>query len=185
MAQGFEQVIAYPEQVRQRTQEAFAIAKTSALALIKERIFDKGLDANLSEIKNVKRDNPGTGYSDKAYFALLKDFVNKGSVPNRFVSKTGKSVQLPKGYESFRQFSGRQTNFVDLNYSGVLFNSVLCEQTQEGFKVGIIGGRGGDSVSAVEKAEFADSRNGSKVFAAAQREVDQINRIIFNRIFPN
>lgn len=116
----------------------------------------------------------GAGYSTKPFFALTRNFAKRG-YPGALVSSTGISVRLPNGYKDFREFSGRQTGFVDLKYSGHLQTSYRFVKDGKGaYAVGFIGAQSADfqGVTAKEKAGYLENLYGKEIFTPTTKEID-------------
>lgn len=153
-----------------KMQRGIAIAANNAKAAADIRVFDQGLDSEGNRIQSTN----GTRYSEKPFFALRKDFITLNSEGQKNLSSTGKSVQLPEGYKSFRKFSGRKTDRIYLDYSGILRKSYKVRVTEEGFQTGYFGGGESDDngVTAAEKMAYAESRNGAPIIDPTEEEID-------------
>lgn len=98
------------------------IATSSMLELMadhKERIFDKGLNTENSKIGE---------YSVEPSYFSKDSFIRKASFKQQGKEKKGKfkngnerkSMYLSKGYSEFRNIQARQTEHVNLKFSGSL-----------------------------------------------------------------
>ena len=176
MATGFENMISFPDRFNATVRRGLTLAASDMTASIISRVFETGEDTNNQTITNQKRQAPGPGYSDKGYFTSLDKFVKKPS--GKKVSKGG-FVSLPDGYKEFRRLSGRQTAYIDLDYTGSLRNAFTFRLKSNGFEVGFLGdanpSRGGTAakgnLSAVEKSILAEDRNGGPIFHPTQEEI--------------
>lgn len=168
----YEALISQLTGISKLSQKGLTLAASSLLADIQERVHERGRDTDGGEIKNITRKDPGTGYSKRPYFADINALPNKSNAPS---ASKGGFIQTPKGYESFRAFAGRQTNFVDLDLTSSLRNSMVFEVDEDTIRIGFIGG--GESTqggaTAIEKAKFAEIRNGAPIFQASQKEIDE------------
>jgi hypothetical protein len=102
----------------------------NAIALIKNRIIDKGEGIN------------GASYSTKPMLATREQFVVKSAFKQTKVAsgKKGKKhglwikfpnaskavpvMELPNGYKQFREIQGREGSHVNLSYSGKMWQAV-------------------------------------------------------------
>lgn len=156
----FSEILNYADSLPERLQKGLAIAGNNLLSQQLARIHEDGLDSSGNKIGD---------YSTKPYFTSADRFVNKSGIP---ADQRGKKwVQLPEGYKSFRQYSGRQTAYIDLDYSGVMRQSYRVEVENLAFKLGYFGGSGStDGVTASEKMAYAEKRNGSAIAAPTKEE---------------
>jgi len=156
----FAEILDYADSLPDRLQKGLAIAGNNILAQQLVRIHEDGLASNGSKIGD---------YSTKPYFTSADRFVNKSGIP---ADQRGKKwVQLPEGYKSFRQYSGRQTQYIDLDYSGVMRQSYRVEIENLAFKLGYFGGSGStDGVTANEKMAYAEKRHGGPIVAPTKAE---------------
>lgn len=183
MATGFEALARLIQRYQERGREASVLVASELLGDIKTRVFVDGKDTNENEIQNVKRKEPGTGYSKRPYFTNIDRLINKGRAPKPSV---GGWIQLPEGYSSFRAFSGRQTDRVDLDYTSVLRQGFIFELNDEGFNLGFVGGEPSKSGGAtvIEKAKFAEWRNGAPVFSPNEKEIESALQTFFQYVQP-
>lgn len=131
--------------------QIYALQSQSALADAQRRIFHEGKDSD---------ENPIGQYSTEPIYVGETSFLTKAGA-NRVLGSKAKRKRLydaargagrlpafrPKGadraviyftdgYKGIRDADGRQTRFVDLNYSGRLRISFQAEVTQDGFILG-------------------------------------------------
>ena len=171
MAQGFDELIQFVDDFNEKLLSATIIAGQGLLGDLLNRVHREGRATDGSPIGSG-------GYSRTPFYAAMDDFINRGSIPKDKVSKNGKWVQLPEGYKSFREYSGRQTDFVDLKYTGTLQNSMLLVQTENGFAIGYPqqnqpgdeGTREGTDPATLSLE--LEERYGKDIFAASQSEID-------------
>lgn len=86
----------------------------------KDRIFGKGLDTNGVKIGDY---STKPAYYTKEAFIRTTAFKPKGKNSNSQTFKNGnkrKSMYINTGYSGLRDVQGRQTEFVNLKYSGSL-----------------------------------------------------------------
>lgn len=138
--------------------------------LLKEqiaRIHERGEASDGSQI--------GT-YSEAAYFTSIDSFVNKSGIPDDEISKNGKWVQLPEGYKSFRDFSGRQTRFVDLDYTSLMRQSYQVDILPDGFQLFYLGTTNEQSkgVTPIQKLRYAENNFGKDIIAPSLDEVQVV-----------
>lgn len=171
MAQGFDELIQFVDDFNEKLLAATIIAGQGLLGDLLNRVHREGLATDGSPISS-------SGYSDNPFYAAIEEFINRGSIPKDKISQNGKWVQLPDGYKSFREYSGRQTNFVDLKYTGTLQNSMLLVQTENGFAIGYPqqnqpgdeGTREGTDPATL--SQELEERYGKDIFAASRSEID-------------
>jgi len=97
-------------------------------------------------------------------------------------STDGQRIDRGKGYSDswgqIRADKGRQASFVDLDFTGVLRQSLEIRPTPEGFQMAFRGGSSSaNGVTAAEKASFAESSKkfGQRpIFDPSKEEIDLI-----------
>lgn len=181
MASGFDRIARLLEKYQERSAGASVVVAASLLADIKTRVFEKSTDTSGAEIQNTKRADPGTGYSTRPYFTNEDQLVSKQRAPK---PSKGGWIELPEGYKSFREFSGRQTDRIDLDYTSILRQGLIFEPTTAGFEIGFIGGSPSRSGGAtvIEKANFAEHRNGAPIFEPSEKEISEAVNTFFEFI---
>lgn len=147
-----------------KVEQASEVAGFNLVASSVNRVHAQSKDSSGNPITSVQ----GTGYSTKPFFALTKDFVSRSGIPSTLISKSGKSVQLPEGYKSFRNFSGRQTQSIDLEYSGKTRLEYRHRVKDSGFIAGYISEESGNRMS------YAEKRHGSSIIGPTPEEIDGI-----------
>lgn len=168
MIQGLEGVLQWLNGSRQILDEAIVIAMEGLVGTMGNRIHVEGLASDGGPISS--------GYSTKPFFALTKDFVNKGRIPKALISSTGQSVQLPAGYQDFRRFSGRQVDKVDLKYTGHLQTSLRSTVLEAGaYAVGFVGTQkaGQFGSTAAAKAGYLEGLYGKDIWTPSEQELDE------------
>ena len=174
------------------TQKAAAIAGTTARALVVGRVFGNGQAADGSSI--------GT-YSTKPVHVGASSFLTKGGAAKvlgsnakrrklygaakasgeaQFIPKSrpgpgGKgAIFFPEGYKGIRKADGRQTQFVDLRYTGQMQNDFHSIPTRTGFNMGFLTSNNGAKMRGNEK------RFGKEIATLSQAEINQITETYFN-----
>lgn len=118
----------------------------NALTMIKQRVQQKGVDADGQKYKP---------YSTKPMLIGSKSFIQKsaaaallGSAKKRkeleWVTVNGHRLAiLPGGYKKFREIQGRQTAYVDFTFTGNMWKdiNVISKTTDHQKGVAIIGAR--------------------------------------------
>lgn len=104
-----------------------------AMAMHKERIFDKGLRTDGTDI--------GTYSVEPAYFAKSKfirqgAFVPKGKPNKDGQQRTTKTMYISTGYSGLRDIQGRKTDKKNLKYSGSLEANLNVVQDVNSVKYG-------------------------------------------------
>ena len=114
----------------------------------------------------------GNGYSDKAYFTSIDRFVSRGGIPKENISKNKKWVQLPEGYKSFREYSGRQTRYVDLDYTSLMRQSYRMLPVSDGFELFYDGATNAQSkgVTPIQKMRYAETNFGKEIISMSREE---------------
>lgn len=166
MIEGIDGIIDFLYGSRIVVDQAIRVAGESLVGDMANRIHIDGLDSNGNKIAD--------SYSSKPFWATLDSFVNKSRVPKRLISKSRKSVQLPEGYKSFRAFSGRRTDTVDLRYTGHLQSSYrFIAETDDTYKVGFIGAQESpDGLTAAQKAAYLEGLYKKPIFTPTNEEID-------------
>lgn len=119
------------------TERLLITAGNAMLASLKGRIFDDGLATNMQKISDHYR------WQKKKY--TREDFQGvKGSrfnanttIKDRQTGKEEPAMFIPDAYEGFRRLAGRQTNYVDLELTGSLKNSIQLGKSGSNVVIGI------------------------------------------------
>lgn len=121
-----------PLSVLQAADDATFIAANDMYANYLHRIFDKGENTAGAKIGN---------YGVYDYYAAEADFVR----PSAFKSNNGKrgtpikSYYTPEGWAGVRKVNGRQTAYIDFNYTTDLMRSIeLIKASGGGFELAIL-----------------------------------------------
>ena len=168
MAKGFDELIEFVEQIRPAMVRATIIAGQGLLGDVLNRIHVDGKATDGGEIGEE-------GYSTTPFYTAMDSFINRGGIPKENISKNRLWVQLPEGYKSFREYSGRQVSFVDLKYTGGLQNSMLLIQTDTGMIIGYPQQMVGTSEGGIgpdELSEILEDQYGKDIFTPSEDEVD-------------
>lgn len=160
----FSRAFALVGRIKEAIGNAHIVAGANLVASQVQRIHERGEATDGSQI--------GT-YSEAAYFTSINRFVSEGGIPKDKISKNGRWVKLPEGYTSFRQYSGRQTNYVDLDYTSLLRQSYRFAPTVSGFQTGYDGKTNRESagVTPIEKMRYAEKNFGKKIISPSDQEV--------------
>lgn len=159
----FQNILKRIEAIRDAVSDAHLLAGSNLIAAQIARIHARGEATDGSQI--------GT-YSDAAYFTSIDRFVSKGRIPKDKISKNEKWVQLPEGYKSFREYSGRQTAFVDLDYTSLMRQSYRFAPTPSGFQCFYEGRTNKESlgVTPIQKLRYAEKNFGKDIIAPSIAE---------------
>jgi hypothetical protein len=155
--------------------EATLIALNTMLGAYSKRIFEFGLDSNNLKIGF---------YSSKPMLTGGKSFRTKSDANAFFAQKqkwvtvktaTGlkKLAVVPGGYREFRALNKLQNQFVDLNFTGALFFSVVVGN-KDGVPV-----LGFNNFAQYEKAKKLEAKYKTPIFNPTQEEI-KIAREAFN-----
>lgn len=152
------------EAIEASLSNAHAIAGSNLLVDQIVRIHQRGEASDGTKL--------GNGYSEKAYFTSLDRFISKGGIPKENISKNNKWVQLPEGYKSFREYSGRQTAYVDLDYTSLMRQSYRMRPTESGFELFYDGATNPQSkgVTPIQKMRYAEANFGKKIVSMSEDE---------------
>lgn len=120
------------------------------------------------------------GYSKASYFTAYENFIV--TPPDDLVSKNKKWVQLPGGYEQFRELNNLNTDVVDLEATRHLSESLIGQADPQGFIGGYIGGTGdfGD-ITAAAKMEILETDTYRKSIIAPSEDEKQKFELIFKQ----
>lgn len=144
-----------------RKLEILTIAGQEQLAMMLERIFEKGLGSNGNKIGNYSTD---AIYVKSPFPQVTNSRLNK-------IGKTGKSTKsttyLKGGYKEFRDRTGRQTQTVDLNLTGSLFKSVTLGRYKDGVVIFF------NQKGSIAKAKGNEDRFGKDIFSPTKEEKQQ------------
>jgi len=174
MANGFSDLSNFRKKLDIGLIRGSGIAASTLVAKQLERIHEDGIATDGSKIGD---------YSDKPYFTSSDKFVSTGGIPKDKISKNKKWVQLPEGYKSFRKYSGRQTDFKDLDYSSSLRQAYLYQLTEKGFVTFYAGGESGDEATPINKMRWNESIAKKEIISPSDEEVDLVVNIISDHIF--
>lgn len=157
------------EEYNQRAVEAvFVPAANELLATVKNRIINEGENSSGTKIGQ---------YSTKPAYFSPQAYVKQGSFSA--VGKTGekvfkngkphKSEYIPSGYSGLRAKQGRETAFMNMEYSG---STLLSYQMQVKTQEILLG---------MTNKEASDIRHGQekkrgRIFSAQQSEIDTYNK---------
>ena len=143
--------------------ELKTVGISEMLGLMKNRIFKDGLDSSNNKI--------GSYSSKEATFS-----------PSRFFKKKpAKAMKFDNGYKGLREYLGRQTNFVDLNFSGSLKDAVKSFRKGDNFYISIMD-NSNDTTSEVLKAEGNEDRFNKTIFESTEKERKAAQEIVSNQI---
>jgi len=143
--------------------ELKTVGVSEMLGIMKNRIFKDGQDSDNNKIGN---------YSTKESFFSPSQFFKK---------KPAKGIKFDNGYAGLRQYLGRQVNFVDLNLSGSLMQSVKSFRQGDKFFIKIME-NSNDSVSEVDKAEGNEDRFNKTIFESTKKERESATKIINSHV---
>lgn len=164
-------------QASQKAREGIVVsAGYSLLGAIKNRIIKDGKNSSGAQI--------GTYSTKPAYYprgAFIKKGAFKPQGKNQIFAQDGtrnkkikrdkgrKTMYLPEGYKELRQIQGRESGFVNLEYSGDLMLSYQGEPTDTAMLLGFT------KESQLKKKEGLEGRYGD-VFHATKEEIDAYNK---------
>lgn len=170
----FSQLLRGLDQIEARTPDVMPIVASTALQIMKERIYGQGQDAGESKI--------GT-YSSSPTLIGRTSFTTAGAANKVFgsaskrralkwVTLNGRRLAvLPGGYKAIRELEGRQTSFVDLRRTGTMENSHTFQVLRNGFEIGF------DNVVQGEKMAFNEARFKTIISHFSDNELDQITDV--------
>ena len=147
-------------------------AVLSVHSIMVDRIFNKGENANSGKIGKYNSTDElyvNPKFSPKKF--PTKGKTGKTKFKNGNIHKTG----FFKSYKDFRSAQGRQTGFVNLNLSGILFRDfaasltrVNANQYQTGLK----------NKANIGKLEGNEDRFGNNIFKLTKSEKKELVKII-------
>jgi len=144
-------------------------ASPKFLEVFLDRIFIEGLD---SEGNKLGTYSTTPGYFDKEKFQDKGKFKGVGKTGDtKFLKginkgKDHKSMYLKGGYRELRGIQGRETGFVNLNYSNSLFSSIKIYPEKEKVLVAIADAKDSAKRKALEK------KYKKTIFRAGDKEID-------------
>lgn len=143
----------FQKTLEQSKEQLALVAAKNAEAELKRRVFNDGQDMYGRRIGS---------YSTKEAYFPIEAFIKRSVFESN--TRYGKTMYFPDGYKGLRELNGRQTDYVDLNYSGSLMNSIRTEKRPNGYAVVI----SNDDAAIAEKQE---KRFKKKIFKAGNREI--------------
>jgi hypothetical protein len=177
-------------------------------AIIKRRIFNEGKASNGNRIgtysstpgyysreqfskksafKPIGKNENKTGTVKSVPIVELKT-VRKIAVSKRVSKETGKHLQasmyLERGYTQLRELNGRQTGYIDFQFSGSLFQSIQTGKSGSGYVVGFTNLSGKNSRREV--AEHLEKNYNKTIFSPGVNErqlikdamLDELGKVI-------
>lgn len=143
------------------------VAAFSVIAEYKNRIFVFGLDKDLQPIGQYSFSsfyiNPNSPQLFGVNSSAIKPMGKYGDTKFKN-GKAHKTKYLADGYSELRNLTGRQNAFVDLNFSGSLFNSVKVIEEGNVSKVAYT------VASEVDKMEWNEIRFGKDISTVSENE---------------
>lgn len=144
------------------------VGAKSGEAIIKRRVFNQGLDKNGNKIGD---------YSTKSAYFSRGQFVRKSAFkpggkknPKRKNKKDPKTMYIAEGYKGLRSVNGRQVGYVDLQYTGDLFQSIQIVGQGDRPVLKIITKKEADISEGLEK------RFGKTIFELGASEIALVKR---------
>lgn len=89
-------------------------------------------------------------------------------------------MYLPGGYRELRQIQGRQTSYVNLDYTGSLRTSLETSVQNNSVVLGIVSGSDSDNIA---KRYGLEARYGKPIFSVSREEADLFVRKFTGEIF--
>lgn len=181
----YERLLAYQNEVKEKTLDILEVAAFEVLAEMQNRIFNKGLAADSSKIGTYSTEPI---YVSVPYKGLPKSGLKKvGKVrKDGKAKKTKKTSYMEKGYKEFRGKVGRENSFVNLDLTGSLRLSMIVDKKNQSQVVLRI-----KKSKDTEKARANETRFGKNIFSmtlaekkifleALEREILLIQKSFFN-----
>jgi hypothetical protein len=130
----------------------------SALGLIKNRIFERGTNAEGEQFKPYSTKPTLTNCSALTTSACSRIAGGKGKrkelkwVTLKKGDRNIRLFELPGGYKEYRELHGRQTDHVDFSLSGTMWKNIdlISDFSQHDRGVAIIGAKGEDNKKKLE-----------------------------------
>lgn len=164
-----ELILKLRNDVRLLKERPLALAAASVHAMVAERIFEKGQNANDVGIGTYNDSDElyvNPKYSPKKF--PTKGKTGKSKFKNGKAHKTG----FFKSYKSFKKTIGRQSNFVNLNLTGLLQRD-FTNSLQKSGEHWISGVKNKANVGKVEGAEDKYKN----IFKLSKKESAELKRI--------
>lgn len=161
---------------------------TEALAIIKQRVQQEGIDAQGKKFDKYSDDPTLTNCSAMTTSACSRIAGSKQKrkdlkwVTLKRGGKNVKLFQLPKGYKQFRELHGRQTGFVDFTFFGRLWSSmkIISNKTQHDSGFVEVGPSTSDQLKILEgnvarKGQILDLSDAEVQEIADRFEIETLN----------
>lgn len=176
----FSELTQHLEAVRSNTDRAMAVLGSSALALMKDRIYGTGKAADENQIGSYSTKETLVGrqtfITGKAASRVLGSKQKRAAL--RWVTINGRRLAvLAGGYKKIRELEGRQTNFVDLRRSGTMENAHSFQTIPNGFEIGFTNEKQGQIMAANEK------RFGKPIAILSESEIEALTGILLDEVF--
>lgn len=136
------------------------VAATTLVSSINRRIIRRGLKTDGTKIGK---------YSEKPFYASPKLFIVKSK--NKLTGKTGKkkfkngkthkTMFLATGYKQLREIQGRESGFVNLEYTGSMMNDYKVGRSGNDIVIGFT------NIEESKKRKANDERFDGPIFAAS------------------
>lgn len=174
--------------------EATQIALRTILGAFAKRIFEFGLDANNLKIGYYSQKPMLTGSKNfrtqsdaNAFFGRVKGaaksksgktkgdlkYAEIGWVTVKTATGLKRLAIVPGGYKEFRQLNQLQNQFVDLNFTGDLFFSVVLGNKDGHQAIGF------NNAEQYEKAKRLEAKYKTAIFTPTKEEI-QLGKDAFN-----
>lgn len=167
-------------EARLLTERGFIVAATRMVASINQRIIRRG---QASDGGKIGAYSSKAGYYGKNAFVKKSSFKAQGQrgfkgekvVYNqkkgtaKIVKKTPKTMFLSGGYKQLREVQGRESNFVNLEYTGSLMNDLKVGTSASSVVIGFT------SEAESKKRHALEKKYGKKIFSGSKDDFQKYN----------
>lgn len=164
------------ELARTLAQEKFnveLIGAKKAEALLKKRVFNDGKATSGAKIGSY---STTPGYYGSETFIKKSKFKPGGNPEAKRKKKNPITMYIGSGYSGLRTLNGRQTGYVDLQYSGDLFESIQVSTDAGSPVLKIISSKEADISEGLEE------RFGKTIFELSGAERTEVKKDMGNQI---
>lgn len=146
--------------------EAMAVQGQELLGLMLGRIFNRGLAADMKQIGKYDDTKKQTFLTDNVF-----DQLNKKS-QRKVEKKLQEGDEAGHTYKELRELAGLQTEYVDLQFTGAMFESVQQGVSGNTFSIGFT------NAGRAKIAGYLEKKYGRPIFELSKQEIDESIRIL-------
>lgn len=146
--------------------EAMAVQGQELLGLMLGRIFNRGLAADMKQIGKYDDTKKQTFLTDNVF-----DQLNKKS-QRKVEKKLQEGDEAGHTYKELRELAGLQTEYVDLQFTGAMFESVQHGVSGNTFSIGFT------NAGRAKIAGYLEKKYGRPIFELSKQEIDESIRIL-------